>query len=91
MTFARRYLVRGLVQGVGYRYFVFQRAREHGLSGFVQNLPDGRVEVFAEGAAESLDALREELRIGPRFSKVSAVDEVPLAPTGSYDGFTITR
>ena len=73
---AYRYLVSGRVQGVGYRYFVLREAERLGLAGFARNLPDGRVEVVAEGAEEVLGAargaaarravLRERGRRGPR-------------------------
>ena len=91
MEAARRYLVSGLVQGVGYRYFALKRAQERGVVGCAQNLPDGRVEIIAEGANEALEALRGDLQVGPRFSKVSRVDEFPCVPTGHYRGFSIIR
>ena len=91
MDGARRYLVSGLVQGVGYRYFVLQRAQERSLVGYVRNRPDGRVEVVVEGADEALDALRGDLLVGPRFSKVSSVDASPIDPTGSYATFSMMR
>ena len=86
---ARRYLVCGLVQGVGFRYFVLRRAQERGVVGFVRNLPAGPVEVLAEGGAEALDGLRRDLEIGSRFSKVSKVEEVGESPTGRYATFSI--
>jgi acylphosphatase len=91
MKSARRFLVSGLVQGVGYRYFVFKRAQERSVSGYVLNLPDGRVEILAEGSQEALDALRNDLEVGPRFSKVSQVEQFPADPTGRFDSFSITR
>lgn len=91
MNVARRYLVSGLVQGVGFRYFALKRAQDHDVRGFVQNLPDGRVEIVAEGIGESLDSFRKDLEIGSRFSKVTTVEESTLEPTGGYSTFTITR
>ena len=91
MDAARRYLVSGLVQGVGYRYWVLKRARERAVTGFVRNLHDGKVEVLAEGTEEALSALRGDLEVGPSFSKVARVEEIRSEPTGQYAGFTIER
>jgi acylphosphatase len=73
----------GRVQGVGFRWFVRERARRLGLAGWVRNLPDGAVEVAASGDAGQLELLRGELRRGPRGALVEAVDDIeanPLAP-----------
>ena len=72
---ARRYYVRGRVQGVGFRWFVLHEARALGLNGFVRNLPDGRVEVLAEGPAGVLDQLGGLLRKGPSSAHVESVTE----------------
>ena len=69
-----RFLVRGRVQGVGYRYFVLREARALGLQGYVRNLPDGTVEVVAQGPQDTLAALAERLHEGPAFADVSAVE-----------------
>ena len=66
-------VVSGLVQGVGYRYFVFGKAGEFGLTGYVRNLPDGRVEVAAGGPRAMIGELVAALRIGPRAARVSGV------------------
>ncbi len=71
----RRFFVHGTVQGVGYRYFAQRAAQRLGLSGFVRNLRDGRVEVLAMGNAESLAVLRAELARGPRGSLVAKIVE----------------
>ncbi|HYK09381.1 MAG TPA: acylphosphatase [Gemmatimonadales bacterium] len=79
-----RFLVHGLVQGVGYRWFVRRAAGRLGLSGIARNLPDGDVEVLAEGTDESLQELERELRRGPSASRVERVEkrelphEIPL-------------
>jgi acylphosphatase len=73
--------VSGLVQGVGFRWFVRERARRLGLAGWVRNLPDGSVEVMASGDAGQLDLLREELRRGPQGAAVASLDEVPTPAT----------
>jgi acylphosphatase len=76
---AKRYLVRGRVQGVGFRYFVQRAAAELGLTGYARNLDDGRVEVYAAGPAARLDELAGRLWKGPRFSDVRGVDEEEAA------------
>jgi acylphosphatase len=83
-----RYLVRGRVQGVGYRYFVMREAGALGVSGFARNLPDGSVEVVAEGADEVLQSFEERLREGPSFAEVRGLDRSPIAPRGDQ-GFHI--
>jgi acylphosphatase len=72
--------VKGLVQGVGFRWFVRERARRLGLAGWVRNLPDGSVEVVASGDPGQLELLREELRRGPRGASVESLDEVGTLP-----------
>jgi acylphosphatase len=70
-------VVRGRVQGVGFRWFVRERARELGVRGWVRNRGDGSVEIEAEGDLGSLDQLRKALWKGPSGSRVSAVDDLP--------------
>ncbi len=72
---ARRFLISGLVQGVGFRFFAVRVARARRLRGWVRNLPDGRVEVLAQGESEALEALREDLARGPSGSVVSGIEE----------------
>ncbi|HLA19461.1 MAG: hypothetical protein A2W34_07210 [Chloroflexi bacterium RBG_16_64_32] len=87
---ALRAVVRGRVQGIGFRDYVLTRARFLGLTGYVRNLPDGRsVEVVAEGARPDLEQLLEYLRHGPRLSRVDAVDTEWGEPTGAYEGFGV--
>ncbi len=76
---ARRFLVSGRVQGVGYRWFAVLAANRLGIHGYARNLADGRVEVYALGPPEQLAALRAELETGPRASRVTGVHEVPAA------------
>ncbi len=71
----RRFIVRGRVQGVGFRFFVEREAHMLGLAGWVRNNPDGSVEVLAMGTPEQLAGLRSRLRAGPRAARVDAVDE----------------
>src|SRR5207244_4053370 len=72
---ARLYIVRGRVQGVGYRWFVDHEARQLGLAGWVRNNMDGSVEVLAMGSAEQHAAMRGKLQQGPRASRVDHVEE----------------
>lgn len=72
---ARRWLISGRVQGVGFRYFVQEKAFELGLNGFARNLEDGRVEVYATGFPEKLSELAAALHVGPRMADVRSVDE----------------
>jgi len=76
---ARLYLVRGRVQGVGYRDFAQRMADKLGLTGYVRNLDDGRVEVYAAGPPDMLSNLAAALRKGPPFSDVRGVDEQEAA------------
>lgn len=70
---ATRFLIEGVVQGVGFRFFAERAARGLGIRGFVRNLPDGRVEAVAAGSPEGLRAFAEQLRRGPRGARVEAV------------------
>ena len=72
---AKRFYVSGTVQGVGYRFFAQRVAESLGLSGYVKNLRDGRVEVYAVGVVEQLHVLRAELKRGPRHALVDRLDE----------------
>ncbi len=87
---AVRAVVRGRVQGIGFRDYVLTRAGFLGLTGYVRNLPDGRsVEVVAEGARSDLEQLVDYLREGPRMSRIDAVDAEWREATGAYDGFGV--
>ena len=69
--------VTGMVQGVGFRWFVRERARRLGLKGWVRNLPDGSVEVAASGDPGQIELLKDELRRGPRGAVVDTLEDVP--------------
>jgi acylphosphatase len=77
VTQARRYFVSGSVQGVGFRYFTQRAAEDLGISGYVRNLRDGRVEVYAFGSAENLSRFKTILDSGPSFSSVGEIREQP--------------
>jgi acylphosphatase len=90
-TVARKYLISGEVQGVGYRFFAQRVAARHQVRGYVRNLADGRVEVVAEGALESVEGFRHDLATGPGYATVAHVEELNLEPTGAYKSFLIER
>jgi len=85
---ARRWLVRGRVQGVGFRYFAQRAAAELELTGYVRNLDDGRVEVYATGPPAKLAELNQRLWKGPRFADVRGVEEQDAA-VRHYESFRI--
>jgi acylphosphatase len=88
---ARRYFISGDVQGVGFRYFVLRQVqRLHNIKGFVRNLRDGRVEVYAEAEDQQLKELESSLRNGPRGSTVDRVETQEENPAGQYQDFRIT-
>jgi acylphosphatase len=74
-TQAKRFFVSGRVQGVGFRFYAERTASSLGVGGYVRNLFDGRVEVYAIGSADQMDALKNALRRGPRMAAVDRVDE----------------
>jgi len=83
-----RYVVRGRVQGVGYRYYVMREANTLGVTGFARNLPDGSVEVVAEAAEDLIPLFEERLREGPSFATVSALERAAVSDRGDQ-GFHI--
>jgi acylphosphatase len=87
-TEARRFIVRGRVQGVGFRWFVEREARMLGIAGWVRNNSDGSVEVLAVGTRDQLIGLRSKLQQGPRASRVDEVAESEAKPV---DGLTTFR
>lgn len=89
MLAARRFVISGRVQGVGFRYFAEASALREGISGWVRNSGDGRVEVFAEGDAEALARFEGKLRHGPPHARVDHVEVGDVVPTASESGFTI--
>ncbi len=88
---ARRYLVRGMVQGVGFRFFTEAAASREGLCGYVRNLADGRVEALVEGCAAAVARFERCIRQGPPLARVDAVTTEGLHPTGRFGGFAIRR
>jgi len=85
----QRFVVSGMVQGVGFRWFVLRRAQMLHLRGYARNLPDGSVEIVASGSAEALAELADALRLGPPRARVDAIETTELAegpvPAGGFD------
>jgi acylphosphatase len=89
MRIARRFIVSGRVQGVGFRYFALDAARREGLHGYVTNRDDGAVEAVAEGESESVERFERALRRGPSKSRVEQVTVDEIDPAAGNTGFTI--
>jgi len=87
---ARRFVIAGRVQGVGFRWFAESAAAREGLHGWIRNLPDGRVEAQAEGDAEALERFERALRQGPASARVETVDVDTVMPTGRTTGFSVS-
>ena len=90
MRVARRFVVSGRVQGVGFRYFTQDTALREGVTGWVRNLPDGRVEALVEGDAEAVTRVERAVRAGPRGARVDRVWVDEEDPTGAYTTFSVT-
>ncbi|OGL44256.1 MAG: acylphosphatase [Candidatus Schekmanbacteria bacterium RBG_16_38_10] len=84
-----RAIVKGIVQGVGYRYFAVREAVKLGLNGYVKNLYDGNVETVAEGEREEIDKFILRLKKGPSLSRVTAIEVTWENCKGEYKGFDI--
>jgi acylphosphatase len=89
MIVARRFLIAGRVQGVGFRMFAHARAAAEGVHGYVANLDDGRVEALVEGDEESVDRMELALRRGPIGARVEAFTVEPVAPSHRATGFAV--
>lgn len=86
---ARRFIISGAVQGVGFRYFVLRAAARHQVLGTVRNLADGRVEVLAEGARQAIDDFKQDLATGPTLANVTDLEETDLPVTGRFRDFHV--
>jgi acylphosphatase len=89
LTQARRFVIRGRVQGVGFRWFVEREAHILGITGWVRNNDDGSVEVLAVGAPEKLAELRSKLQAGPRAARVDDLEESEAQPVAGLDSFQV--
>jgi acylphosphatase len=88
-TQARRFLVRGRVQGVGFRWFVEREAHILQIAGWVRNNHDGSVEVLAMGTREQLTGLRSRLQDGPRAARIDGVEESEAEPVAGLNSFQV--
>jgi acylphosphatase len=88
MIVARRFLIGGQVQGVGFRMFAGARAAAEGVHGYIRNLADGRVEALVEGDEESVDRIEMALRRGPSGANVESFVVEPVEPSRRATGFS---
>jgi acylphosphatase len=86
---ARRFIVRGRVQGVGFRWFVEREAQMLGIAGWVRNNSDGSVEVMAQGTANQISGLHSRLREGPRAARVDEVETSDAKPLAGVNSFRV--
>lgn len=84
-----KFIAKGVVQGVGFRYFVYSRASELNLAGYAKNLYDGSVEIIAEGEKDKVELLREHILRGPSRSRVDSCDAEYSEYKGEYDRFGV--
>jgi acylphosphatase len=91
MTVARKFIISGIVQGVGFRFFAQRAAARHQVLGYVRNLEDGRVEALVEGSARAVEEFKHDLTAGPSYSRVEEIEETVLEPNGLYSSFRIER
>ncbi len=90
-TVARRFVICGDVQGVGYRFFAQRAAARHQVVGYVRNLQDGSVEVLAEGQASNVEAFKNDLATGPQWARVKQIEEINLDPSRTFTSFRVER
>jgi acylphosphatase len=91
LTVARKFVISGQVQGVGFRYFAQRSAARHQVNGYVRNLENGSVEALVEGPAKAVEEFKHDLAAGPSYSKVEHLEETVLEPTNSFPTFRIER
>lgn len=89
MRLGRHYRLTGRVQGVGFRFFARAAARREGVHGWVRNVPDGGVEITAEGEREALDRFEHKLRQGPPTARVEHVEVTDIGAGGRDIGFEV--
>jgi acylphosphatase len=85
----RRFIVKGRVQRVGFRFFVEDAARREGIQGYVRNQHDGSVEVVAEGDAAAMQRFDMAIRRGPAGARVDEVDMLEVEPSSRFAGFRV--
>ena len=89
MIVARRFTIRGRVQGVGFRWFAKDVATREGVAGWVRNEPDGHVEALVEGEVEAVTRVERALRTGPRGARVETINTYDDLPQGLHPPFEI--
>ena len=89
MIVARKLIVSGRVQRVGFRWFTLEAAQREGITGWVRNTDDRHVEILAEGEAEAMERFERAIRRGPMAARVDDVDVEAVAPSGRFPGFTV--
>ena len=85
----RRYVVKGRVQRVGFRFFVENAAQREGIQGYVRNKHDGSVEVVAEGDVDAIQRFEMAVRRGPSGARVKEVDTIEVEPSSRFAGFRV--
>ncbi len=91
MRIARKFVISGNVQGVGFRFFTQRSAARHQVVGYVRNLKNGSVESLAEGNAEAVENFKNDLITGPIYSKVEHLEETVLEPNNLYSSFRVEK
>jgi len=89
MIVARKLILSGRVQRVGFRWFALEAAQREGITGWVRNTDDRHVEILAEGEAEAMERFERAIRRGPVAARVDDVETEVVAPTGRFPGFTV--
>lgn len=87
--YRKRLVVGGRVQGVGFRYFTVRLAEDFNVTGYVRNLPGGKVEIVAEGASEDVEAFIERAAVGPSVARVTEMTSFIESPEGGYESFGV--
>ena len=90
MLIGRRYVVKGRVQRVGFRFFVEDAARRERILGYVRNRHDGGVEVVAEGDADAMERFEMAVRRGPSGARVDDVETTDTGASNRFTSFTVT-
>lgn len=91
MTIARKLLITGKVQGVGYRFFAQRSAARHQVRGYIKNLEDGSVEALVIGEQDQVDGFKDDLLAGPAYAKVDMMEEFVVEPDAHFLTFRIER
>jgi acylphosphatase len=89
MIVARKFVISGRVQGVGFRWFALETARREGVGGTVRNTPDRRVEIVVEGEAEAVERFERAVRRGPSSARVDDFETEMMPPTGRATSFRV--